>query len=32
MEGYLAETWEAGTRHVKERFDDVVARGRSQSS
>jgi enoyl-CoA hydratase len=31
MEGYLAETWAAGTRHVAERFDDVVARGRAQS-
>jgi enoyl-CoA hydratase len=32
MEGYLAETWAAGTRHVAERFDAVVARGREQGS
>lgn len=31
MEGYLAETWAVGTRHVAERFDDVVARGRAQN-
>jgi len=32
MEGYLAETWAAGTRHVGARLDDVVARGRVQNS
>ena len=32
MEGYLAETWAAGTKHVATRFDDVVSRGRSQTS
>jgi enoyl-CoA hydratase len=32
MEGYLAETWAAGTSHVAERFDDVVARGRAQNT
>lgn len=32
MEGYLAETWAPGTRLVKERLDDVVARGRAQTS
>ena len=32
MEGYLAETWTAGTRLVAERFDSVVTRGREQGS
>jgi enoyl-CoA hydratase len=32
IEGYLAETWEAGLSHVAERRAEVTARGKSQIS
>ncbi len=32
IEGYMAETWQAGTSHVRERRAEVTARGRSQTS
>jgi enoyl-CoA hydratase len=32
VEGYMAETWQLEARQVAERRDDVMARGRSQSS
>jgi enoyl-CoA hydratase len=32
IEGYMAETWQAGLRHVAERRAEVTARGRSQTS
>src|SRR5262245_18225113 len=32
IEGYMAETWQAGVRHVAERRVEVTARGRAQSS
>ena len=32
IEGYMAETWQAGISHVAERRAEVTARGRSQIS
>jgi enoyl-CoA hydratase len=32
IEGYMAETWQQGTSAVADRFDSVVARGRSQAA
>ena len=32
IEGYMAETWQAGVSHVAERRADVTARGRSQTA
>jgi enoyl-CoA hydratase len=32
LEGYMAETWQPGLRHVAERRAEVTARGRTQTS